>query len=192
IYTSGRRAKNDFNKVSIEKRIILKYENGEWMPINKKIEDIIGVDDENFRRIFIIPQGKFEEILTLEPRERAEMMKELFNLDKYDLFEKAKKLEEKNEEKIKELEGKCKAIISINIPEISYNELADENTNNEIIKILEEKEKLLEKRIEELSKELEIKRKKEEELLKSKEIIERRNKALEEYENLKKHEEEYE
>ena len=40
---------------------------------------------EHFKQTVIIPQGKFREFIDLTPGPRAEMMKELFGLERFDL-----------------------------------------------------------------------------------------------------------
>lgn len=51
--------------------------------LNKKIEEIIGLNLEDFTRTVVLPQGKFSEFLKLEGKERREMLERLFNLQKY-------------------------------------------------------------------------------------------------------------
>ena len=43
---------------------------------------------EHFKQTVIIPQGKFREFIDLTPGPRAEMMKELFGLERFDLSQK--------------------------------------------------------------------------------------------------------
>uniref|UniRef100_UPI0025F98FC6 AAA family ATPase n=1 Tax=Algoriphagus sp. TaxID=1872435 RepID=UPI0025F98FC6 len=58
---------------------------GNWEPISEKAEEIIGMKKEHFKQTVIIPQGKFREFIDLTPGPRAEMMKELFGLERFDL-----------------------------------------------------------------------------------------------------------
>lgn len=51
--------------------------------LTKKIEEIIGLNLEDFTRTVVLPQGKFSEFLKLEGKERREMLERLFNLQKY-------------------------------------------------------------------------------------------------------------
>ena len=68
--------------------------------LNKKVEEIIGLNLEDFTRTVVLPQGKFSEFLKLEGKERREMLERLFNLQKYgdELSQKlySKIAEEKN------------------------------------------------------------------------------------------------
>ncbi|MCH7402188.1 AAA family ATPase [Belliella kenyensis] len=51
-------------------------------------EDIVGMKKEHFKQTVIIPQGKFKEFIDLKPSPRADMMKELFGLERFDLSQK--------------------------------------------------------------------------------------------------------
>ncbi|MCU0448017.1 MAG: SMC family ATPase, partial [Microscillaceae bacterium] len=55
---------------------------------------------ENFRRTIIIPQGKFQEFLQLGDTDRTRMLKEIFNLQDYDLSDKIIPLERENNDSI--------------------------------------------------------------------------------------------
>lgn len=62
---------------------------------------------QNFKRTIIIPQGQFKEFLDLKGKDRSDMMKEIFNLDKYDLGPKVSVLQIENNRKIEHLQGHC-------------------------------------------------------------------------------------
>ena len=51
--------------------------------VNKKVEEILGLNLDDFTRTVVLPQGKFSDFLKLEGRERREMLERLFNLQKY-------------------------------------------------------------------------------------------------------------
>ncbi len=62
----------------------------EWRPLETPdAEPIIGLNYANFRRTTIIPQGRFQEFLQLGGGERTAMMKELFQLERFDLYRSA-------------------------------------------------------------------------------------------------------
>lgn len=109
--------------------------------IKTQCRDIIGLDKEDFFRTVVIPQGKFNEFLNLDGKERREMLERLFNLQEY-----GKKMEQKlknkdNDLKIEqsELSGKLSGFSDIN------NEMADALENEiraleiEFKNLLEEK-----------------------------------------------------
>jgi len=84
-----KRSKKDFTKVGSPERNAYLREGNEWIPIAPdNAEAIIGMSYTNFKRTMIIPQGKFQEFLSLGGTDRTAMMAELFDLGKYDLSDK--------------------------------------------------------------------------------------------------------
>ncbi len=102
----GKRNGKDFNKIGTFDRSTYKYINGEWMPLESASADsILGLSYENFRRTIIIPQGRFQEFLQLGDKARTDMLKEIFNLNKYEFFYQTSSLERKNNEALQNLKG---------------------------------------------------------------------------------------
>jgi exonuclease SbcC len=115
----SRRNTKQFEDVKAIEHTAYKRINNEWTPIEvASLESIIGLSYENFKRTIIIPQGKFQEFLQLGNKERTQMMKELFNLDKYELYFKVVSLETKNNQQIQNLEGQLKQLGEINLSQI--------------------------------------------------------------------------
>ena len=86
---NGKRNKKNFEKINKFDRKAYQEIDNEWRPIEPdKVADIIGLSYTNFRRNIIIPQGQFKEFLQLGAKERTQMLKELFALEKYELYEK--------------------------------------------------------------------------------------------------------
>jgi exonuclease SbcC len=85
---SAKRNKKDPEKVDPAEHIFYLRQAGEWEPLEARAEDIIGMKKEHFKQTVIIPQGKFREFIDLTPGPRAEMMKELFGLERFDLSQK--------------------------------------------------------------------------------------------------------
>lgn len=71
---------------------ILKQVEEEWQACEENIEDIIGLNYANFKRTILIPQGQFREFIELKPSEKNQMMQELFQLDRFDLYGNTAKL----------------------------------------------------------------------------------------------------
>ncbi len=108
------RNKNKFEDVKAIERGAYKELNGTWQPIETgELEEAIGLSYDNFRRTIIIPQGKFQEFLQLGRAERTQMMKELFNLGKYELFYQTTALERKNSESLNNIEGQLQQLGNI-------------------------------------------------------------------------------
>ncbi|MDW7690861.1 SMC family ATPase [Flammeovirgaceae bacterium SG7u.111] len=100
VYEARRNSKR-FEDVKRGRRIISKKVDGEWLPLETATpEEIIGMSAENFRQTVIIPQGKFREFIELGAKSRADMMQELFHLDRFDLSDKVKTLWVANKEQI--------------------------------------------------------------------------------------------
>lgn len=102
----GRRNRRNFKEVNIERKAYQWMEDN-WSPIatDGVAEKVIGLSYENFRRTVIIPQGNFQEFIELKGKERSEMMKVLFGLEKFDLFEKNKRLIERNSSELNIVDG---------------------------------------------------------------------------------------
>ncbi len=88
----AKRNKKNFDQVKADTRQLYQEVNGDWQPISQTAEEIIGMSYEHFKQTIIIPQGKFREFIDLAPKDRSEMMKELFHLHRFDLYEQNKKL----------------------------------------------------------------------------------------------------
>lgn len=153
----GRRNSKNFEDVKSFSRSAYKQNNGEWEPIaSNSATDIIGLNYKNFRRTVIIPQGKFQEFLQLGAKDRTQMLKEIFNLGKFELYYKVINLEKRNKEKQDNLNGQL-----VQLSEVSEDVLKAKET--ELSEFVKEKEKL--------NKELEAKQLQEQELTKLKELF---------------------
>jgi exonuclease SbcC len=105
-YVRGRRNRRNFKEVNIERKAY-QWMDDNWSPITTDdvAERVIGLSYENFRRTVIIPQGNFQEFIELKGKERSEMMKVLFGLEKFDLFEQNKRLIERNTSELNIVDG---------------------------------------------------------------------------------------
>jgi DNA repair protein SbcC/Rad50 len=86
-YAAKRNTKNFEDVKPAEHTFYLK--SGDHLePLTQRAEEIVGMKKEHFKQTVIIPQGKFREFIDLTPGPRAEMMKELFGLERFDLAAK--------------------------------------------------------------------------------------------------------
>jgi DNA repair protein SbcC/Rad50 len=107
----GKRNRKRFDDVKTLDRSAYKNLNGIWEPIEiEKLQQVIGLSYENFKRTIIIPQGKFQEFLQLGNKDRTQMMKELFNLEKFELYLKVASLENKNNAQKQNIEGQLQQL----------------------------------------------------------------------------------
>ncbi|MCX6238119.1 MAG: AAA family ATPase [Bacteroidia bacterium] len=107
----GKRNRKRFDDVKTLDRSAYKNLNGTWEPIEiEELQQIIGLSYENFKRTIIIPQGKFQEFLQLGNKDRTQMMKELFSLEKFELYYNTVALETRNNEQMQKLQGQLQQL----------------------------------------------------------------------------------
>ena len=82
---SVKRNKKDPEKIESATHSFYELIHNEWAAIEKNAAELIGMSRENFKQTIIIPQGKFREFIDQKPTERAQMMQDLFGLDRFDL-----------------------------------------------------------------------------------------------------------
>lgn len=116
----GRRNGKKFEEVKTLERSAYQKENGSWIPIEPEaLEKAIGLSYDNFKRTIIIPQGQFQEFLQLGNKDRTQMMKELFNLGKFELYYKVASLEAKNNAQKQNLEGQLQQLGNLDEEQIA-------------------------------------------------------------------------
>lgn len=102
----GKRHGKDFEKVPSFDRTAYTMQGEEWLPVEvKDVDSIVGLSYDNFRRTIIIPQGRFQEFLQLGNADRTRMLKEIFQLEKYEFFYQTRNLENKNNASLDHLRG---------------------------------------------------------------------------------------
>lgn len=107
----GRRNGKKFEEVKTLERSAYRNEGDSWIPIEpEQLEKAIGLSYDNFKRTIIIPQGQFQEFLQLGNKDRTQMMKELFNLERFELYYKVASLENKNNAQKQNLEGQLQQL----------------------------------------------------------------------------------
>ena len=107
----GKRNSKRFDDVKKLDRSAYRRQGGEWIPMEPEgLEKAIGLSYDNFKRTIIIPQGQFQEFLQLGNKDRTQMMKELFSLEKFELYYKVAALETKNNAKKQNLEGQLQQL----------------------------------------------------------------------------------
>lgn len=110
---AAKRSNKNFNEVRPAEHTFYQVIDGKPVALEEKAESILGMKKDHFKQTVIIPQGKFREFIDLTPGPRADMMKELFGLEKFDLAGKtASLLKSAREDKIR-LETQLAAFSSI-------------------------------------------------------------------------------
>ncbi|MDC7225744.1 MAG: SMC family ATPase [Spirochaetales bacterium] len=128
-----KRSRKDFEKVDTPKRSGYVMEDGEWVPLFDKdnevsAEDIVGLSYDNFRRTIIVPQGRFQEFLQLGKKDRTDMLMELFGLDRFNLYSNAARLANRNNEKTASAEGELSGLV-----DVTASALADAEAEAELL-----------------------------------------------------------
>jgi exonuclease SbcC len=132
----GKRNNNRFEDVGAFERKAYRLEKEDWVPIpTEEIETITGLNYQNFRRTIIIPQGRFQEFLQLSSTDRTTMLKELFNLTKYELSDKIARLDSKNNATIQYISGGLQEIGEIEPEKIAKMEKQKTDLQIEIGKL---------------------------------------------------------
>lgn len=103
----GKRSKSNFDQVNTFDRRFFEWKQEEWLPMETNdATEILGLSYDNFRRTIIIPQGRFKEFLELGAKDRTDMLKEIFRLDKFDLQNNVRSLQARNNESLQHLSGR--------------------------------------------------------------------------------------
>lgn len=124
----GKRNAKNHDKVGTLERTSYKLVDDVWQPLDgANGEQVIGLSYDNFRRTIIIPQGKFQEFLQLGDKDRTVMLREIFQLEKYEFFYQAVSLEKKNSENIHKLTGELANYNTISLEEIEAGKQRLEN-----------------------------------------------------------------
>ncbi len=106
------------------------FENPKQSFVKQKAEELTGLSAEQFRQVVILPQGRFERLLTSGSEEKEKILSTLFAAEKYTRL--SEKLYEKADEERRELAAEGAALAAM---------LAAENADSPK-KLEEEKEKL--------------------------------------------------
>lgn len=173
----GRRNSKRFEEVKTLDRAAYRKRDTDWIPIEQEaLQEAIGLSYENFKRTIIIPQGQFQEFLQLGNKDRTQMLKELFNLEKYDFFYRVVSLESKNNEQKHQLGGQLQQLGNIDEEQVVQYQAAL---------------KKLEETIAEQKRMLEKQQQEEEQLRRLKELVRKRGEAEKELNKLEQQEPTY-
>ena len=120
--------KKRFEETSTIERYAYIWENDQWIPLESADgAKVTNLSYPNFRRTIIIPQGQFKEFLELKGKDRSDMMKEIFNLNQYDLGPKVSILQAENNKKLEHLNGVLSGFENIS-QEIIVQKQAEQST----------------------------------------------------------------
>ncbi|WP_430973628.1 AAA family ATPase [Sunxiuqinia rutila] len=129
----GRRNSKNFEDVKKLDRLAYEQKGKEWVSIEPSVlERAVGLSYDNFKRTIIIPQGRFQEFLQLGNKDRTQMMKELFSLERFELYYKVTALESKNNARKQHLEGQLQQLGAIDPEQVKQYEQQLEQLKKEM------------------------------------------------------------
>jgi exonuclease SbcC len=136
----GKRNSKNFKDVKTFDRRGYIWQDENWVPLpeTENAESIIGLSYDNFRRTIIIPQGRFQEFIELRDAERTRMMKELFQLEKYDLSRNVGSLTKRNDLAISNVDGQLTGLGEVTGEMVEAEEKRREEVRLEIKNVTEE------------------------------------------------------
>lgn len=116
--------RRNFDDTTPIERTAYEWKDEEWVPMESADGTLVtNLSYANFRRTIIIPQGQFKEFLELKGKDRSEMMKEIFYLNKFDLGPKVGFLQAGNNRKLENLKGALSGFESISTEVLNQKKL---------------------------------------------------------------------
>jgi exonuclease SbcC len=136
IVRSFRRNSKRHDDVKPEDAVLYQWIDNVWQPLpSTDVEPIIGLSYDNFKRTIIIPQGQFKEFIELGAKDRTQMMKEIFQLHRFDLQGKTAALYTESKSQLDQLAGSLKTFEAVSeqvISQAQENLAASEKELNEL------------------------------------------------------------
>ena len=137
------RRRKKFHEITDHERVAYEWINENWIPLESNDGmAITNLSYANFRRTIIIPQGQFKEFLELKGKDRSEMMKEIFFLNKYDLGPKVSILLSDTNKNIENLKGALSSFEEVSTEIIDDKKVQLENSEKELFTTKKEFEAL--------------------------------------------------
>lgn len=127
-----KRKKSNFEDTGTILRQAYEVINEELIPLESaNAQKITNLSYDNFKRTIIIPQGQFREFLELTGKNRSDMMKEIFQLNKFDLSPKVATLQQENNRQLENLRGQLSGFeeVSTEILQEKQHQLSVEKEN---------------------------------------------------------------
>lgn len=123
------------------------FENPKQTNVNKKAEEIIGLNYEQFRQVIILPQGKFETLLVSDSAEKEKILVSLFKAEKWqkiadELYERVAEEDKKLKIEIQDIKSRLKDYQCENVEELVGKIVMQETHLEEISKAAKVAEQL--------------------------------------------------
>ncbi len=132
--------------------------------INRKVEELLGLNKHQFSQIVMLPQGEFRKLLTSETENKEEILRRIFKTDRYKLMRelldgKRKVLHDKLQGKRKEREIYIRNALQLPVRESSFlKELTEQGSINsyQVLQALEEEQTFYQNVLAALTKKTEL------------------------------------
>lgn len=114
-------------------------------PVKDKIQEIMGINCEQFRQIMMIPQGEFRKLLTSDSKEREKILQRIFGTEEF------KELESRLVERAKDIRNEIQGLLSkrrdhikrINCPQEALLRVLVESEESNMAELIKELNKLI-------------------------------------------------
>ena len=187
-----KRNTKNFEQIYTPDVTFYKFRNDTWTPVeHTNAQKIVGLSYDNFKRTIIIPQGQFREFLELTSTERTRMLKDIFQLQRYDLQDRVSRLRKENQSNLDKLTGNLQGFEDVTGEKIKTKEKEFEEADSHL-KRLKKEHQTVDKKFQQLKSlksdfdELKKKTSRFEELGKQQIDIKRTEKKVNNYERLYK------
>src|SRR5690606_35257277 len=132
-----------FEDTTTLERIAYEWKGDSWVPMESADASLVtNMSYPNFRRTIISPQGQFKEFLELRGKDRSEMMKEIFHLNKFDLGPRIGFLQAGNNRKLENLKGALSGFESISTEALNFKKLEVEEAKKTLAQTKEDFQEL--------------------------------------------------
>ncbi len=146
-FTAQWKRRKKFEDTTSLERYAYEWKNGSWIPLDSNDgASVTQLTYPNFRRTIIIPQGQFKEFLELRGKDRSEMMKDIFNLDRFDLGSKVGILQKQNNSKLEQLNGALSGFDAVST-EILHSKQQELDTAQQQLTLVKQETTSLEKEV---------------------------------------------
>jgi len=148
---------------------------------NQYIKQLLGVNADQFRQLFILPQGEFKRFLLSKSSEKQEILRTLFNSQRFEeiqkyLTEDVKEVRQQIEKHFNTLENFWQEIQTFEADNLTEHKMVNARQTNRLLEVLPD----FEKKAIEIQKELKQQKKANQELLNQAEVKLNENMKLQE------------
>ncbi|QKE72081.1 AAA family ATPase [Arthrobacter citreus] len=90
--------KIEFYKIENDEKVPYCQEFNKTSIVNKKVEELLGINADQFKQIVLLPQGEFRKLLVSDTKEKEEILRKIFRTELYEKVAEDLNLARKNKE----------------------------------------------------------------------------------------------